>query len=65
MKDDEDVTKEASLCSRDHSHSWSKYREQLAMGHCGSLSRYGPHRLICLKAWSMGSDNIRRCVLLE
>jgi len=27
---------------------------------CGGMNSYGLHRLICLKAWPMGSDSIRR-----
>lgn len=30
---------------------------------CGCLSGNGPHRLMCLSAWSTGDDTIRRCGL--
>jgi hypothetical protein len=32
---------------------------------CGALNRYGPHRLMCLNAWPMGSGTIKMCGLLE
>lgn len=31
---------------------------------CGSLSRYGSHRFMCLNAWPMGSDTNRRYGLI-
>lgn len=31
---------------------------------CGSLNRYSPLRLMCFKAWPIGSDTIRRCCLV-
>jgi len=27
---------------------------------CGGLKRFGPHRLMCLNAWPIGSGTIRR-----
>ena len=27
----------------------------------GGLNRYGPHRLMCVNAWPVGSGTIRRC----
>jgi hypothetical protein len=30
----------------------------------GGLNRNGPHRLMCLNTWPMGSDTIRRCGLV-
>ena len=30
------------------------------LGGCGSLNRYGPHRLLCLNAWSIRSSTIRK-----
>ena len=33
--------------------------------HCGGLNRYGPHRLVCLIAWPIGSGTIRRCGLIR
>lgn len=27
---------------------------------CGGLNRDGPHRLMCLNAWAIGSSTIRR-----
>jgi hypothetical protein len=30
---------------------------------CGDLNRYGHHRLMCVNAWPLGSDTIRRCGL--
>ena len=30
---------------------------------CGGLNRYGPHRLMCLNAWSIEHGSIRRCGL--
>ena len=35
-----------------------------AEGTCGSLNRYGPHKLLCLKAWLIGSGTVRRCSLV-
>ena len=29
------------------------------------LNRFGPHKLMCLKAWPTESDTIRRCGLVE
>ena len=34
------------------------------VGKCGGLNRYDPHRLMCLNAWPVGSDTIRRCGLV-
>ena len=34
------------------------------LGYCGGLNRYGPHRLICLNAWPIGSGAVRRCDLV-
>jgi hypothetical protein len=31
---------------------------------CGGFNRFGPLRLMCLNTWPMGSDAIRRCVLV-
>jgi hypothetical protein len=31
---------------------------------CGGLNRYGPHRLLYLDAWPIGSGTIRRCGLV-
>jgi Fe-S oxidoreductase len=32
--------------------------------YCGSLNRNGPHRLMCLDDWPIGSDTIRRLGLV-
>lgn len=32
---------------------------------CSGLTRYDPHRLMCLNAWPIGSDTIRWCGLLR
>ena len=32
---------------------------------CTDLSRYGPHRLTCLKTWPIGSESISKCCLVE
>ena len=34
------------------------------VGKCGGLNRYDPHRLMCLNAWPVESDTIRRCGLV-
>ena len=31
----------------------------------GGLNRFGPHRLVGLNVWPMGSGTIRRCGLVE
>ena len=31
---------------------------------CGSLKRYGLHRLLCLNVWFIGSGTVRRCGLV-
>jgi hypothetical protein len=37
----------------------------LTLGPCGGLSRYSPHRLLCLNAWPIGSGTIKKCCLVE
>ena len=34
-----------------------------AIGKCGCLNRNGPHGLMCLTAWFIVEDAIRRCDL--
>lgn len=31
---------------------------------CGVLNKYGPHRIICLNSWPVGSGTIRRIGLV-
>jgi hypothetical protein len=40
-----------------------RYKESFAQLISG-LTRYGPHRLLCLNAWPMGSNTIRRYDLI-
>lgn len=39
--------------------SWAFFQ----VDRCGGMNRIGPHKLMCLNVWSIGSGTIRRCSL--